>query len=167
MYFSSSRIRPVQGAELAEKTFRDRCHTESVPLRRFRQGWPSARRCQSRNVTANNQCPLWEAQKNEAINPVVGSGSGRRGVARHVAPPPRVLRPRSRWPQCTSPRRKQLMPRKFLACMVTDTGGIDDRSFNASSWQGVKEAESANDHRQVPAVLERERLRPQHQRVHR
>ena len=32
---------------------------------------------------------------------------------------------------------------KFLACMVTDTGGIDDRSFNASSWQGVKEAESA------------------------
>ena len=33
---------------------------------------------------------------------------------------------------------------KFLACMVTDTGGIDDRSFNASSWQGVKEAESAN-----------------------
>jgi basic membrane protein A len=33
---------------------------------------------------------------------------------------------------------------KFLACMVTDTGGIDDRSFNASSWQGVQEAESAN-----------------------
>jgi basic membrane protein A len=32
---------------------------------------------------------------------------------------------------------------KFLACMVTDTGGIDDRSFNASSWQGVQEAQSA------------------------
>ncbi len=32
---------------------------------------------------------------------------------------------------------------KFLACMVTDTGGIDDRSFNASSWQGVQNAESA------------------------
>src|ERR1019366_1813936 len=29
---------------------------------------------------------------------------------------------------------------KFLACMVTDTGGIDDRSFNASSWQGVQQA---------------------------
>lgn len=29
----------------------------------------------------------------------------------------------------------------FTACMVTDTGGIDDRSFNASSWQGVQEAE--------------------------
>jgi len=27
--------------------------------------------------------------------------------------------------------------------MVTDTGGIDDRSFNASSWQGVQEAETA------------------------
>jgi basic membrane protein A len=32
---------------------------------------------------------------------------------------------------------------KFLACMVTDTGGIDDRSFNASSWQGVQEAQAA------------------------
>src|SRR5580658_718879 len=29
---------------------------------------------------------------------------------------------------------------KFLGCMVTDTGGIDDRSFNASSWQGMQEA---------------------------
>ncbi len=32
---------------------------------------------------------------------------------------------------------------KFKACMVTDTGGIDDRSFNASAWQGVQEAESS------------------------
>jgi len=32
---------------------------------------------------------------------------------------------------------------KFLACMVTDTGGIDDRSFNASSWQGMQEARAA------------------------
>ena len=30
---------------------------------------------------------------------------------------------------------------KFLACMVTDTGGINDRSFNAASWQGVLNAE--------------------------
>jgi basic membrane protein A len=28
--------------------------------------------------------------------------------------------------------------------MVTDTGGIDDRSFNASSWQGMQEAASAD-----------------------
>jgi basic membrane protein A and related proteins len=28
----------------------------------------------------------------------------------------------------------------FLAGLVTDTGGIDDRSFNASAWQGVQNA---------------------------
>jgi basic membrane protein A len=28
----------------------------------------------------------------------------------------------------------------FTACMVTDTGGIDDRSFNASAWQGALNA---------------------------
>src|SRR5258708_38819107 len=33
---------------------------------------------------------------------------------------------------------------KFKACMVTDTGGIDDRSFNASSYQGLKDAAAAN-----------------------
>jgi basic membrane protein A and related proteins len=32
---------------------------------------------------------------------------------------------------------------KFLGCLVTDTGGIDDRSFNASSWQGMQEAHAA------------------------
>jgi len=29
---------------------------------------------------------------------------------------------------------------KTLGCMVTDTGGIDDRSFNASSWAGMQAA---------------------------
>jgi basic membrane protein A len=29
----------------------------------------------------------------------------------------------------------------FKACMVTDTGGIDDRSFNASAWAGMQAAE--------------------------
>jgi len=29
----------------------------------------------------------------------------------------------------------------FLACQVTDTGGIDDRSFNATAWKGVTDAE--------------------------
>jgi basic membrane protein A len=33
---------------------------------------------------------------------------------------------------------------KTLACMVTDTGGIDDRSFNASSWAGMQAAAAAN-----------------------
>jgi basic membrane protein A and related proteins len=33
---------------------------------------------------------------------------------------------------------------KFLGCMVTDTGGIDDRSFNASSWAGMQAAATAD-----------------------
>ncbi len=28
----------------------------------------------------------------------------------------------------------------FKACQVTDTGGIDDKSFNATAWKGVEEA---------------------------
>ena len=32
----------------------------------------------------------------------------------------------------------------FLACMVTDTGGINDKSFNQSAWQGMQEAAAAN-----------------------
>jgi len=30
------------------------------------------------------------------------------------------------------------------ACMVTDTGGIDDKSFNSSAWNGMQEANKAN-----------------------
>jgi basic membrane protein A len=30
----------------------------------------------------------------------------------------------------------------FLGCMVTDSGGVDDRSFNASAWAGLEAAES-------------------------
>jgi basic membrane protein A len=33
---------------------------------------------------------------------------------------------------------------KFLACMVTDTGGIDDRSFNQSSYAGLLAAAKAD-----------------------
>jgi basic membrane protein A and related proteins len=29
---------------------------------------------------------------------------------------------------------------KYTACMVTDIGGIDDKSFNASAWAGIKDA---------------------------
>jgi basic membrane protein A len=31
----------------------------------------------------------------------------------------------------------------FTACMVTDTGGIDDKSFNAAAWEGMQAAEKA------------------------
>ncbi len=30
--------------------------------------------------------------------------------------------------------------KKFLACQVTDTGGIDDKSFNATAWKGTQDA---------------------------
>ncbi len=30
----------------------------------------------------------------------------------------------------------------YKACMVTDTGGIDDKSFNAAAWQGMQKAQS-------------------------
>jgi basic membrane protein A len=33
---------------------------------------------------------------------------------------------------------------KFVGCMVTDTGGINDKSFNQSAWQGMQEAAAAN-----------------------
>ena len=38
---------------------------------------------------------------------------------------------------------------KFLACMVTDTGGIDDKSFNQSSWEGMQAAQAADSKVQV------------------
>jgi basic membrane protein A len=31
---------------------------------------------------------------------------------------------------------------KFKACEVTDTGGIDDKSFNATAWKGATDAQS-------------------------
>ncbi len=33
---------------------------------------------------------------------------------------------------------------KFSACMVTDVGGIDDKSFNTSAWQGLEAAKAEN-----------------------
>jgi basic membrane protein A and related proteins len=33
---------------------------------------------------------------------------------------------------------------KFLACMVTDTGGINDKSFNQAIYQGIQSAAAAN-----------------------
>ena len=33
---------------------------------------------------------------------------------------------------------------KFLGCMVTDTGGVNDKSFNQSAWEGMQEAAAAS-----------------------
>jgi basic membrane protein A and related proteins len=32
----------------------------------------------------------------------------------------------------------------YTTCMVTDIGGIDDRSFNASAWKGLQDAAASN-----------------------
>ena len=32
------------------------------------------------------------------------------------------------------------MDKTFLACQVTDVGGIDDKSFNATAWKGMQDA---------------------------
>ena len=34
-------------------------------------------------------------------------------------------------------------PVTFKACQVTDTGGIDDKSFNATAWKGFQDAQKA------------------------
>ena len=58
---------------------------------------------------------------------------------------------------------------KFLGCMVTDTGGINDKSFNQSAWQGMQEAAAANPNITVKYLQSTiaERLRAEHQLVHR
>lgn len=42
----------------------------------------------------------------------------------------------------------------YHACMVTDTGGIDDRSFNASAWAGIQEASGTIKGEYVPSTAE-------------
>ncbi|MCW3840159.1 BMP family ABC transporter substrate-binding protein [Micromonospora yasonensis] len=42
--------------------------------------------------------------------------------------------------------------KKFSACMVTDVGGIDDKSFNTSAWKGLQEAKAANDNIEIKNV---------------
>ena len=42
--------------------------------------------------------------------------------------------------------------RSISACMVTDVGGIDDKSFNASAWKGLQDAKAANDNIDIKYV---------------
>lgn len=41
---------------------------------------------------------------------------------------------------------------KLTACMVLDTGGVDDKSFNQSSWAGMTAANKANPNIQISYV---------------
>ncbi|WP_213453040.1 BMP family lipoprotein [Rhizomonospora bruguierae] len=47
----------------------------------------------------------------------------------------------------TSPAAK-----KFTGCMVTDVGGIDDKSFNTSAWKGMEAAKAANSNIEIRNV---------------
>ena len=38
---------------------------------------------------------------------------------------------------------------KMKACLALDTGGVDDKSFNASAWQGAQDAAAANKNLEV------------------
>ncbi len=42
--------------------------------------------------------------------------------------------------QAPQPTQPPTPEKKFLACQVTDVGGIDDKSFNATAWKGVQDA---------------------------
>jgi basic membrane protein A and related proteins len=43
-------------------------------------------------------------------------------------------------PQQPAAPQEPAAPAAIKACQVTDTGGIDDRSFNATAWKGVEDA---------------------------
>jgi len=43
-------------------------------------------------------------------------------------------------PQATEAPQMTEAPVAFKVCQVTDTGGIDDKSFNATAWKGVQDA---------------------------
>lgn len=42
---------------------------------------------------------------------------------------------------CQAPA-TQAPAKKFKACQVTDTGGVDDKSFNATAWKGMQDAKT-------------------------
>jgi len=44
-------------------------------------------------------------------------------------------------PTPTEPPKVETPAKVYKICQVTDTGGIDDKSFNATAWKGVEEAE--------------------------
>jgi basic membrane protein A len=45
-------------------------------------------------------------------------------------------------PEATTPPEPTAVPVTFKACQVTDTGGIDDKSFNATAWKGFEDAQA-------------------------
>ncbi len=56
--------------------------------------------------------------------------------------PPTAVPPTAVPPTAVPPTAAPLPGTGFLICQVTDTGGIDDKSFNATAWKGVTDAEA-------------------------
>ena len=64
------------------------------------------------------------------------------GAATTEAPPPPTEAPQQPEapPPTEAPAATEPPEAAFKACQVTDVGGIDDRSFNATAWKGVQDA---------------------------
>ncbi|MCV0404356.1 MAG: BMP family ABC transporter substrate-binding protein [Chloroflexi bacterium] len=52
------------------------------------------------------------------------------------------MAPESMAPESEAPSESAAPEADFKACMVSDTGGIDDNSFNENAWAGMEQAES-------------------------
>ena len=94
--------------------------------------------------------PTWSSGGRRETQRMCHGGAGRIGdagaslpAARAAARPRRAAAPAhpARRPAATGARRQAAAS---SACMVTDTGGINDRSFNASAWAGMQVAAAAS-----------------------
>jgi basic membrane protein A len=57
-----------------------------------------------------------------------------------TAPPATTAAPTTAGPDTTAPSTEPPTAEAIAACQVTDTGGIDDKSFNQTAWKGVLDA---------------------------
>jgi basic membrane protein A and related proteins len=64
------------------------------------------------------------------------------GPAATPSPAPATPPPATATPAAETPAPPTAEPVEFLACMVSDTGGIDDKSFNQNAWDGMERAEA-------------------------
>ncbi|MBE9524735.1 MAG: BMP family ABC transporter substrate-binding protein [Chloroflexi bacterium] len=54
-----------------------------------------------------------------------------------------ACQPKAEEPVVEEPVVEEPVVEAFKVCQVTDVGGIDDKSFNATAWKGVQDAEAA------------------------
>ena len=57
-----------------------------------------------------------------------------------AAEEPAAEEPAVEEPVVEEPAEEEPMEEKFKVCQVTDVGGIDDKSFNATAWKGIEDA---------------------------